>query len=285
VTQTQLNNELLSLSDLSGWGHEGSLENQKGGSPCGARTGARAKLTADFAASEDPVSGPVLVEALGAYESPSDAHSAYEGIEQTLSRCTSYKDKGETIRVGTVELQEKGQASFVVRQAGSTFAADTYIVLVGSQVATVTLLDALQKPDDGQLGELVDKALSKMPGSDSSVSSASSSAVPTISNAATSSAPTVAPVTPPSVPATSVVPSVTGMAKYAALSALQAKGFNVTIVDQPDSRPVDTVIAQDPRGGSRIASGSPVTITVSTGPPTQDSTPPDSSEPTVIPSP
>ena len=72
------------------------------------------------------------------------------------------------------------------------------------------------------------------------------------------------------------VPNVKGKNKTDALSLLQAQGFNVTVIQQPDVTPVDTVIAQDPKGNTKLANGSTVTITVSTGPAT---TPPPTSPP------
>jgi hypothetical protein len=64
-----------------------------------------------------------------------------------------------------------------------------------------------------------------------------------------------------------VVPSVIGMEKEAAVSALHSAGFNVTIEYAQSSEPEDTVIDQDPRGGSRLVQTGTVTITVARGSP------------------
>jgi beta-lactam-binding protein with PASTA domain len=77
---------------------------------------------------------------------------------------------------------------------------------------------------------------------------------------------------------------VKGKSKADALSLLQAQGFNVTVVEQADVTPVDTVIAQDPKANQKLANGSTVTITVSTGPATT-APPTPTGTPTTSPSP
>jgi penicillin-binding protein 1A len=59
-----------------------------------------------------------------------------------------------------------------------------------------------------------------------------------------------------------VVPSVIGLEKEAAISALHAAGFNVAVEYAPSDQPEDTVIDQEPRGGSRLIQTGTVTITV-----------------------
>jgi eukaryotic-like serine/threonine-protein kinase len=61
------------------------------------------------------------------------------------------------------------------------------------------------------------------------------------------------------------VPNVVGQEESAAQSALEAKGFNVKVVTQPNStQTAGTVVSQSPNGGT-AALGSTVTITVSGG--------------------
>lgn len=63
------------------------------------------------------------------------------------------------------------------------------------------------------------------------------------------------------------VPDVTGKTRNAAIGALNALGFAVDSVHQSSSTVTSgTVISQDPSGGSSRPKGSPVTITISSGP-------------------
>jgi penicillin-binding protein 1A len=66
---------------------------------------------------------------------------------------------------------------------------------------------------------------------------------------------------------TLVVPSVVGLRKDAAISALQSAGFNVAVEYAPSEEPEDTVIDQSPAGGSRLIQTGTVTITVARGSP------------------
>jgi len=59
-----------------------------------------------------------------------------------------------------------------------------------------------------------------------------------------------------------VVPSVIGMDRQAAISTLHNAGFTVAMVVVPSDQPAGSVIAQDPRGGSRLVQTGTVTITV-----------------------
>jgi serine/threonine-protein kinase len=62
------------------------------------------------------------------------------------------------------------------------------------------------------------------------------------------------------------VPNVVGKTKDAARSALEDKGFDVSVAEEPnDDAPIGQVIKQDPLGGSELDSGSTVKITVSSG--------------------
>jgi beta-lactam-binding protein with PASTA domain/predicted Ser/Thr protein kinase len=63
-----------------------------------------------------------------------------------------------------------------------------------------------------------------------------------------------------------VVPAVTGDSLPVARHVLQASHFLVGSASQPSSKPVGTVIAQDPTGASRADKGSTVFLTVSSGP-------------------
>ena len=64
------------------------------------------------------------------------------------------------------------------------------------------------------------------------------------------------------------VPSVVGLLKDAAITALHNAGFNVSIVFEPSSgQPEGTVLSQDPSGGSQLLQTATVTITVAKGSP------------------
>jgi eukaryotic-like serine/threonine-protein kinase len=62
------------------------------------------------------------------------------------------------------------------------------------------------------------------------------------------------------------VPDVTGDSLPVARHILEASHFQVGNASQPSRRPVGTVVAQDPGGGSRADKGSTVFLTVSSGP-------------------
>jgi beta-lactam-binding protein with PASTA domain len=62
------------------------------------------------------------------------------------------------------------------------------------------------------------------------------------------------------------VPSVVGQREAAAVSALQAQGFQVQTTNVVSTKPSGTVIAQNPQAGARVGHGSTVTIRVSRGP-------------------
>jgi penicillin-binding protein 1A len=64
-----------------------------------------------------------------------------------------------------------------------------------------------------------------------------------------------------------IVPSVIGLGKDAAIGALRADGFNVAVEHAISDQPEDTVIDQEPRGGSRLIQTGTVTITVARGDP------------------
>jgi serine/threonine-protein kinase len=63
------------------------------------------------------------------------------------------------------------------------------------------------------------------------------------------------------------------MQKDAAVSALHAAGFNVAIEYAQSAEPEDTVIDQDPSGGSRLVQTGTVTITVARGSPEPETVP------------
>jgi penicillin-binding protein 1A len=63
------------------------------------------------------------------------------------------------------------------------------------------------------------------------------------------------------------VPSVIGLEKPAAIAALHSAGFNVAVQYAQSDQPEDTVIDQEPRGGSRLIQTGTVTITVARGEP------------------
>src|SRR4051794_6946898 len=58
------------------------------------------------------------------------------------------------------------------------------------------------------------------------------------------------------------VPDVTGEDKDAARAKLRSAGFGVNVVEKPSSERTDTVLSQSPRGGTRVDSGTTVTLTV-----------------------
>jgi eukaryotic-like serine/threonine-protein kinase len=68
-------------------------------------------------------------------------------------------------------------------------------------------------------------------------------------------------------PELATVPGVLGLSRASADSRLRSEGLGVAIQEQESDEPAGEVIAQDPAGGSRVAQGATVTITVSTGRP------------------
>jgi serine/threonine-protein kinase len=70
-------------------------------------------------------------------------------------------------------------------------------------------------------------------------------------------------------PAQVTVPGVVGKDKDAAASQIQSAGLQVDVQSRVTSESdPDTVLAQDPQGGTQVAEGSTVTITVAKAPPT-----------------
>jgi eukaryotic-like serine/threonine-protein kinase len=65
-----------------------------------------------------------------------------------------------------------------------------------------------------------------------------------------------------------VVPRVVGRDVQAATTAIQARGLDVRVVRAASGKPIDQVLAQDPRGGAHAKKGSTVTLRVSGGPAT-----------------
>jgi serine/threonine-protein kinase len=63
-----------------------------------------------------------------------------------------------------------------------------------------------------------------------------------------------------------IVPSVIGLGKDAAIGALRSAGFNVAVEHAVSDQPSDTVIDQEPRGGTSLIQTGTVTITVARGP-------------------
>ncbi len=80
------------------------------------------------------------------------------------------------------------------------------------------------------------------------------------------------------------VPDLTGKTLNAALSALRAQNLNVQTTFQPSDQPANTVIGQDVKN-SKVAQGSTVTLTVSSGAPTPTTTLTPSPTTTLTPSP
>ena len=69
------------------------------------------------------------------------------------------------------------------------------------------------------------------------------------------------------------VPNVVGQSQDSAKSALQGAGFQVSTNTQSSSAKAGNVINQDPAGGSQAASGSTVTLVISSGPANTTTTP------------
>ncbi len=63
-----------------------------------------------------------------------------------------------------------------------------------------------------------------------------------------------------------MVPSLVGLGQSEAQSTLSQFGLTATFVQQADSAPAGTVIAQSPQAGATAAAGSSVALTVSSGP-------------------
>ena len=66
------------------------------------------------------------------------------------------------------------------------------------------------------------------------------------------------------------VPDVTGLSRDSAESRLRDEGFGVSVAEQESDEPEGDVISQSPAGGTELARGETVTITVSTGRPQVD---------------
>ena len=66
------------------------------------------------------------------------------------------------------------------------------------------------------------------------------------------------------------VPDVTGLSRDSAESRLRDEGFGVSVAEQESDEPEGDVISQSPAGGTELARGETVTITVSTGQPQVD---------------
>jgi eukaryotic-like serine/threonine-protein kinase len=66
------------------------------------------------------------------------------------------------------------------------------------------------------------------------------------------------------------VPDVTGLSRDSAEARLRDEGLGVSVVEQESDEPEDDVISQSPAGGTELAKGETVTITVSTGRPQVD---------------
>jgi penicillin-binding protein 1A len=81
----------------------------------------------------------------------------------------------------------------------------------------------------------------------------------------TGSEPTLRVCTEPSSYEDLVVPSVVGRSRDDAIAALHDGGFNVAVEYRRSDEPTDSVLEQDPQGGSKLVQTGTVTITVSRG--------------------
>ena len=61
------------------------------------------------------------------------------------------------------------------------------------------------------------------------------------------------------------VPSVVGLTLSSAENSLEGRGLNVTVIEDESEKPKGEVLRQSPAGGSRVAEGSTVALTVSKG--------------------
>jgi serine/threonine-protein kinase len=77
---------------------------------------------------------------------------------------------------------------------------------------------------------------------------------------------TTATTTTPAEPATAQVPALTGGALQPAAQQLARAGLRISIAYVPSTRPLGTVVAQSPDGGSSAKTGSQVTLNVAWGP-------------------
>jgi serine/threonine-protein kinase len=66
------------------------------------------------------------------------------------------------------------------------------------------------------------------------------------------------------------VPDVTGLSRDSAEARLRDEGLGVSVSELESDEPEDDVISQSPAGGTELARGETVTITVSTGRPQAD---------------
>jgi serine/threonine-protein kinase len=63
-----------------------------------------------------------------------------------------------------------------------------------------------------------------------------------------------------------IVPNVINQPLQTARTILQNEGFQISVTQQPSTQPTQTVIGEIPVGGTRVAQGSTVSLTVSSGP-------------------
>jgi serine/threonine-protein kinase len=61
------------------------------------------------------------------------------------------------------------------------------------------------------------------------------------------------------------VPSVVGLTQSSAQNAIEARGLSVSVSEEESDKPKGEVLRQSPEGGSKVAEGSTVTLTVSKG--------------------
>jgi beta-lactam-binding protein with PASTA domain len=75
------------------------------------------------------------------------------------------------------------------------------------------------------------------------------------------------------------VPNVVGQSQAQAISALQQAGLKATTAQVPSAQAQGTVVAQNPAGGQKISTGSPVRLNISKGPATSPTTTSQSTSP------
>jgi beta-lactam-binding protein with PASTA domain len=75
------------------------------------------------------------------------------------------------------------------------------------------------------------------------------------------------------------VPNVVGQSQAQAVSTLQQAGLKATTAQVPSKQPTGTVVAQNPAGGQKVSTGSPVRLNISKGPASSPTTTSQSTSP------
>ncbi len=155
-------------------------------------------------------------------------------------------------------------ALMLIVLAGLLFLLGKQLGVFGSSTASQVTIpnDIIGKPVADVQTELSGLGLKSKPSAPTGTVTASSPAVGTTVKKGSTVNLTVS-----TAPPTALVPDVRGQDAQTATSNLQAAGFVVTTQPQSSSTvPANTVIDQNPAGGSSLAKGGTVSLTVSSGP-------------------